>query len=527
MNTRREQILFWGCFLALLTTSVSFFSRMYLCGSRFITDFGLDKVAVGELQGAGAWTAGVSTILFGLFIDRIGVKAAMIFSFLCYLVYVGLAFGAYAVIQGLRGAELVAAQALGFKLLYWGSFTLGLGCGSVEGFVNPVVASLFKDKTRWLNVLHAGWPAGLVLGGMCTIGLADSAATGDWRLVLGLVLAPAVIYFAMLIGITFPKSERVQAGVSYLDMLRELGAIGALIGFGLLFAELGRSFGWPAAVVWGLTAVVVIGFAVLTRSLGRPLLIVLLLLMVPLATTEIGTDGWISSLMEQPMKAAGHNAGWVLVYTSAIMMGLRFLAGPIVKKLNLSPLGLLAVCSVLAIAGLTALANTNGATLGIIFAAAALYAFGKTFFWPTMLGIVAEQCPRGGALTINTISGIGMLAVGILGFPFIGYLQESSATQRLQITSPAVYQSVKVEKTYLLGNYEAIDPAKAAALQPGTARAAVQSATTAGQFAALGKMALFPAFMLCVFVGLILYFKSKGGYRPVELVARPDSGASS
>jgi hypothetical protein len=226
------------------------------------------------------------------------------------------------------------------------------------------------------------------------------------------------------------------------------------------------------------------------------------------------------------MKAAGHNAGWVLVYTSAIMMGLRFLAGPIVKKLNLSPLGLLALCSVLAIGGLTALSRTNGAGIGVIFAAATLYAVGKTFFWPTMLGVAAEQCPRGGALTINTISGIGMLAVGILGFPFIGYLQESSATQRLQATAPAVYQSVKVEKNYLLGKYEAIDPVKAAAVQPESARVAVQSATTAGQFAALGKMAFFPVIMLGVFSGLILYFKSKGGYRPIELVARPGPNAA-
>jgi len=96
---------------------------------------------------------------------------------------------------------------------------------------------------------------------------------------------------------------------------------------------------------------------------------------MPLATTEIGTDGWISSLMEQPMTAAGHNAAWVLVYTSAIMMILRFFAGPIIHKI--SPLGLLATCATLAIAGLTALSKTNGASMAMIFAAATLYAIGK------------------------------------------------------------------------------------------------------------------------------------------------------
>ena len=46
--------------------------------------------------------------------------------------------------------------------------------------------------------------------------------------------------------------------------------------------------------------------------------------MMPQATTELGTNGWITALMEDPMKAAGYNPAWVLVYTSAIMLVLRF-----------------------------------------------------------------------------------------------------------------------------------------------------------------------------------------------------------
>src|SRR4029077_13624607 len=111
-------------------------------------------------------------------------------------------------------------------------------------------------------------------------------------------------------------------------------------------------------------------------------------------------------------------------------------------------------------AGLTALSKTNGSGMMVIFAAATLYAVGKTFFWPTMLGLTSEQCPKGGALTLNAMGGIGMLAVGILGFPFIGYLKESTATKTLAAANPAIYQSVTVDKSYLLGDYKAIDPAK-------------------------------------------------------------------
>jgi hypothetical protein len=136
-----------------------------------------------------------------------------------------------------------------------------------------------------------------------------------------------------------------------------------------------------------------------------------------------------------------------------------------------------------------------------------------------MLGVTSEQCPKGGALTLNAMGGIGMLAVGILGFPFIGYLQESSATAKLQASEPALYQSVTKDGKYLLSQYKAIDPEKVAALTDETAKATVNTAKTTGQFSALGKMAMFPAFMLVCYLGLIAYFKSKGGYKPVQIGA--------
>lgn len=512
-SDKSDMALFWGCFIALITTSYAFISRMILCGGDFISDFGLDKVAVGELQGAGIWPFGVSIIIFSLFIDKIGYKTAMVFSFISYLAYTALAIMAYGAIQGVEGDALVAAQAKGYKLLTWGSIILGLGNGAVEAYINPVVATIFrKDKVKWLNILHAGWPAGLVLGGLCTIALASNA---DWRITLGLILVPAIIFFFMLIGAKFPKSEREQAGVGYVDMLKELGVFGAFVGFGLVVAELGRVFAWPQTLSWALTLLIVGAFAVITKSFGRIILAILIIIMMPLATAEIGTDGWISSLMEGPMKAAGHHPAWVLVYTSAIMMVLRFFAGSIVHRI--SPLGLLAGCSLLAIIGLTWLSRTNGAGMLVIFTAATLYAVGKTFFWPTMLGVTSEQCPKGGALTLNAMGGIGMLAVGILGFPFIGFLQESSATAKLQSSNPAIYETVTVQKNYLLGDYKAIDPVKSAAITETADAEAIKSATTTGQFSALGKMAIFPAFMLVCYLGLIAYFRSRGGYKPINL----------
>ncbi|HEV2693658.1 MAG TPA: MFS transporter [Verrucomicrobiae bacterium] len=517
MNNKTDKILFWGCFIAIITTSYAFISRIILCTSpQFAVEFGLDKVSVGELVGAGIWPFGVSIIVFSLFIDRIGYKVAMVFSFISYLIYTAMAFMAYQATHGITDPlALAAAQKHGHQLLYWGSIILGLGNGSVEAYANPIVTTMFSnDKTKWLNRLHAGWPGGLVLGGLCTIALANNA---DWRIIVGLVLIPAILFFLILIAKQFPKSEREQAGVSYLTMLKELGVFGAFVGFGLVFAQLGQVFGWSQAVSWVLTGAVVLLFAVVTKSFGRFLLAFLMIIMMPQATTELGTNGWITALMEDPMKAAGYNSAWVLVYTSAIMLVLRFCAGPLIHKF--SPVGLLLTCSALSGLGILALSQTAHAGMGTIFAAATLFGVGITFFWPTILGLTSEQCPKGGALTLNAMGGIGMLAVGILGQPFLGYMQESTTTQQLRTADSALYEQVKMDPSpkYLLGAYEAIDPVKKAAVTDEKSLAELKSAETTGKFSALGKMAMFPLFTFCCYLALFGYFKSRGGYKAVSL----------
>ena len=208
-----QKLVFWGCFIALVTTSFAFVSRITLCSVRFGTEFNLDSVKIGELIGAGIWPFAISIILFSLVIDRIGYKVAMLFSFVSFAVYLTLACMAYAKVQGLEGAALVEGQKAGYDLMYLASIVLALGNGTVEAFINPVVATMFnKEKTKWLNILHAGWPGGLVFCGLATIALEDNLITGDWRIVVGMVAIPAVIYLLLLIGAKFPKSEQGLLG---------------------------------------------------------------------------------------------------------------------------------------------------------------------------------------------------------------------------------------------------------------------------------------------------------------------------
>ena len=230
--------------------------------------------------------------------------------------------------------------------------------------------------------------------------------------------------------------------------------------------------------------------------------------MIPLATTELGTDSWITPLMESVME----NGALVLIYTSAIMAILRFYAGPIVHKL--SPLGLLAASSAIACIGLIALSAANGPAM--IFAAATLYAFGKTFFWPTMLGVVSEQFPKGGALSLNAMGGVGMLGVGVVGAQFMGLFQDQTVEQNLLASQPAIHAKVVDEKEGVFGAYKAVSPDKAAKLSEEETTALTEIENSAPQ-ATLKTTAIFPAIMLVCYLLIIMYFRKKGGYKPVEI----------
>ncbi|MCH2329967.1 MAG: MFS transporter, partial [Roseibacillus sp.] len=298
--------------------------------------FGLDGVQAQKLFGAGIWPFAISIILFSLIIDKIGYRIAIVFSFISYAADAVLAFMAYGTVnaEGLEGQALKEAQTQAYWFLYAGSIILGLGNGTVEAYINPVVATMFnKDKTKWLNILHAGWPGGLVLGGILTILLGAKVAE-DWRVLIVIIAIPAIVFLVMLIKAKFPVNERVAAGATYREMLGEFGAIGAAIAGFLIFKELGGVFEWSMGVVIGITAVLVIAYGLYCKSPGRPMMIFLCIVMFPLATTELGTDGAITGIMEEPLKAVGKNPLWVLIYTSAIMTVLRFFSGPIVHKLT-------------------------------------------------------------------------------------------------------------------------------------------------------------------------------------------------
>lgn len=491
-----DRMLFVTCFIALVTTSFGFVLRAMVL-SEWGVQFNLTQTQLGEITGVGLWPFAISIVIFSLAIDKIGYKTSFVFAFLCHVISVTLTI-----------------LANGYAMLYIGTLIGALGNGIVEAVVNPVVATMYpRNKTKWLNILHAGWPGGIVLAGIIALMMANNVR---WEYKIALTLLPTIVYGAMMITRKFPLNERVQAGVSYKQMLQEVGAIGALIIISLIVAQLGAVFQWPTWMIISLIALFTIGFGLYTQSLGKPLYIILLLIMVPLAITELGTDSWITDLMTPAMSELRLQGGWVLVYTAAIMFILRFFAGPIIHKI--SPLGLLAACSLIAAGGLYLLSQSTGI---MILVAATIYGLGKTFFWPTMLGVVAERFPRGGALTLNITGGLGMIAAGVIGAGILGFIQDKSVDANVRSYDAQNNTTLQTtyltdEKTSVFGDYRALNQQKLAAANT-EEKAALNTIQNNAKKGALRDVVIFPLVMFVSYISLIIYFRSKGGYSAVVL----------
>ncbi len=494
--------LFVAFVIALVAVAIGFVVRAFLI-TEWGVRFNLSETQIGSIQGAGLYPQALSMIFFSLFIDRLGYGRTMAFAFAGHVV-----------------SAIITMSATGYAGLYLGTWLFALANGIVETVINPVTATLYpKEKTKYLNILHAGWPGGLVIGGILAIFLGTAGGENAWRWKIALYLVPTAVYGFMLLGQKFPMQERVAAGVTYTDMLKEFGWAGCLIvSFFVAFAidEILRVFGTQLnGLAIGVIAIVpTLLFAFRIRSFGRPMFIFLLLVMILLATTELGTDSWIAALMTPVLKSVGPNAGnLVLIYTSAIMFGLRFVAGPIAHRI--SPLGLLAVCAGIATLGLFAL--SQAATAGLVFLAATLYGVGKTFFWPTTLGVVSEQFPRGGALTLNAIAGVGLIAVGVLGNPLLGALQDKNLDARLAEAHPALHARVAESPQSKFGFfYRPLDKTKVAQLPAGE-QSQIEAIRSANNQSTLARVAILPSIMFLCYIGLILSFRLRGGYRAVEI----------
>ena len=501
-----NMLLFWASFFTLIAAGMGFAIRGDILGD-WGRQFGFTQTDLGIITGQGLAGFGLTIIFFSFFSDLFGYGALMIIAFLFHALSVALTLAAPLAFQhyGKEGA---------FWCLYLGAWSFSLGNGTCEAVINPLTATLFPhNKTHWLNILHAGWPGGLVLGALVNLGLNQLPSFGlpnaGWQVRWGIIFAPMLLYGLMMVGRPFPKSEAHVSGIS-------------------------------------------LGTTILT--LFAPILLFLFAIHAMVGYVELGTDSWIQNITNTVL----NNKTLALVafiWTNVLMFTLRFFAGPIVHKI--SPVGLLFGSAVLGTAGLVMLGLPMTDTAVLWLVAVTIYGIGKTFYWPTMLGVISERYPRGGALALGMSGGLGMISAGFLGGPIIGYQQDYAASTDIKQSSPPAYDRYKSNEPAaplpLLPKIAGLDNAKLGVLKddgqklaqdlklvmesqgkdknleelekwwntegrPNTAadRDKVLAAELDGGKKALTWTAIVPAIMAVCYLLLILIFAATGGYKQVH-----------
>ena len=513
--TRNQMILFWASFLTLIAGGIGFAVRAGIL-AEWGKQFGFTQFDLGNITGAGLWGFPIAIIPLSLIADRVGYKPLMVLAFLLHA-------GSAVVTLAATYVYSAYGHDAAYQCLYWGTFIFSLGNGACESVINPLTATLFpRAKTHWLNILHAGWPGGMILGALIVLGFGylDQTPIGHvrWEVLMAIFLIPTLIYGGMMIPRTFPHSEAKAAGIPFATMLLEFAS---------------------------------------------PILLFLFLLHAMVGYVELGTDSWITNITGTILRNPAYGV-MLFIWTSGLMFLLRFCAGPIVHKI--SPLGLLFCSAVLGCVGLAMLGMgpSEGAYVILFYIlAATIYGCGKTFFWPTMLGVVSERFPKGGAITLGLTGAIGMLSAGLLGGPSIGYEQDSFAIQSLQNTNQRAYdryKSAAPEQFLFFPEIHGLDNSKLATLNanpPGSNitgdvdnlekagrklsddknlvalktwweddakphaevdKGPVDTARLVGGKAALTYTACVPAMMAIGYLILIIYFWTRGGYQAEVLL---------
>src|SRR5687767_15045361 len=472
MNAAHRLLL--ASFMTLTASGVGFAIR-----SGILDDwgraFGFTQTELGAITGSGLWGFALAIMFFSSIADRVGYGRLLGLAFVLHIVSGVLTVSA-AYVFATWGKEAT------FWLLYGALSLFAVANGACEAVINPLAATLYPQrKTHYLNIVHAGWPAGLIIGGVLSYFMVERGeqVMVRWEIQSLIFLAPVLLYGVLMLGQKFPVSEAKAAGVSFAETLREF---------------------------------------------AHPVLLALLILHALVGYVELGTDSWIANLMTN---IAGMKGILVLVYTSGIMFVLRFFAGPIVQKI--SPLGLLFACSVLAAIGLLWLGNS---TTGMaIFWAATIYGIGKTYFWPTALGVVSERFPKGGAMTLGAVGATGLLSAGLLGTPGIGYIQDYYSADKLSREAPALHEQYSapetkrflfLPETVALDGRRVVPLMEKANLSPEERQ--VRDAVIHGGRMSLKWTTLVAALLALGYGLLIVYFKMTGGYKQIHLVAEKLSG---
>jgi len=364
LDTRK---LFLICVLSCTTNSISFSLRTSIASDIQTTLFDpIDPIHSASMLGSAlgiAFLGFAFTVAFGSsLLDFLGMRRILTLCSLSFIV------GTLSTIF----ADTIAHGPGVYNLVWLGMLLSGVGWGCSEAVINPLTTTLYpNDKTHRLNVLHAWWPAGIIIGGL--VGLAIGALDMSWRVKFAVVLLPSVAVLFLLLGSKFPKTERVAAGIPAREMFKEAFRPSFLIWFFAMFLT---------------------------------------------AAAELAPGQWVDMALTRTVHIKGI---WLLIYVSGLMFVMRHFAGTMVHKL--SSVGLLWFSCLLASLGLLALSVANSPVMG--FLAATVWGVGVCYMWPTMLAAASERFPRGGAFLMGMIGFAGCLSIYFV-LPAMGSIFDSA-----------------------------------------------------------------------------------------------------
>ena len=408
MENVNQKRLFVASCLALLVTAMTFAIRAKIEGV-FSTDYGLTKEQIGYAFGPAFWGFAVAMFLGGFIIDIVKTKNILRMAFGLHLV---------GIIWLLFANNMIS--------LFIANVFIGLGNGSVEAACNPLVSTLFPEKkTKMLNRFHVWFPGGIVIGGVLAWLLMDLIGL-RWEILVSLLFIPLAIYGYIFWGQQIPETERVSSGVTYKEMLRNVGApftIIATVVLMIFFASVpSLKINFQSIYPYIAVAVIVVLVIIEGRLVNKIFLLFPLVLfcMLLTASTELGTTQWINALLQ----TNGISPMIILVVVTGIMAVGRFFAGGLVHRLN--PTGVLLSSAVIATIGLLLLSVASGAAMTLL--SAAVFAVGVCYFWPTMIGVASEYIPQSGALGMSILGGAGFVATSMV-LPIMGKSIETSGPQ--------------------------------------------------------------------------------------------------
>ncbi|MDB5242282.1 MAG: hypothetical protein JWP57_2907 [Spirosoma sp.] len=263
----------------------------------------------------------------------------------------------------------------GYTGLLISTLFIGFGNGCTEAACNPMIADTYSGSkmNKMLSRFHMWFPGGIFIGSLISKFMTDAGL--GWQAQIWIIMIPTLIYAFLYFGQTFPTSKVAGA------------------------TSLASNF----------------------KAMLTPLYLFIFCCMALTAISEFGPQQWVGLIMSK----SGAAPMLILALTTALMAIGRYFAGPMIHRFDQT--GVLLGSAIFAALGIYLLSTQTGA---MAYVAAVFFALGVCYFWPTMLGFVAEKIPLSGALGMSLVGGVGMFSTSIFQ-PIIGRWIDGERAQRV------------------------------------------------------------------------------------------------